>query len=296
MKNRAQYGVGPLETELIDSFASGDISRRSFMVRGSIMGLGVAFMGSIAAACGSDDSGSTTGKPADKKLKAGGTLRVASQKPGGPLDPVAMAELGTYTMCSTAFEYLCGKGDGATLAPALAESWKPNADGSKWTFSLRKGATWHDGSPFTAADVVATLDRLSEANLKAYIVAGAAVADDDSTVTVTLNAPDGQFPYQVSLYNPQSLITPASFALGSVLDGSEKGGTGAFKLDKFDAATGATFVKNDKWWGGVPLLDKVEFIFSDDIATQMSGLQGGAADAIVQFSVSVATPCWPTRT
>ena len=61
------------------------------------------------------------------------------------------------------------------------------------------------------------------------------------------------------IYNPQSVITPESFVLGSTLDGA-KTGTGAFKLDTFDPAVGATYVRNDDWWGGVPFLDKVEFI------------------------------------
>ncbi len=225
-----------------------------------------------------------TAAPAAGAIKQGGTIRIAAQTPGGPLDPVAMAELGTYTQIVTAFEYLAGPGEGATLAPMLAESWSPNADGSVWTFKLRPGVKWHDGTAFTSADVVATLDRLAGSNLTAYIVAGAAKAVDDLTVDVTLNAPDGQFPYQVSIYNPQSVITPASFVLGTTLD-KVKTGTGAFKLDKFDPATGATYVRNDDWWGGKPYLDTVEFVFSEDLPTQVTGMAAGEVDAIVQFSV-----------
>ena len=166
----------------------------------------------------------------------------------------------------------------------LAESWKPNADGSVWTFSLRKGVKWHDGTAFTAADVVATMDRLSASNLKAYIKAGSTKAVDDFTVEITLNSPDGQFPQQVGAYNPQSVITPKDYVLGTTLD-KRMTGTGAFKMTKYDPAIGATFEANTDWWGGKPYLDKLEFLFSEDIATQIAGLQGGAADAIVQFSV-----------
>ena len=302
--DRARRGVGPMENDLIDAYAAGSISRRTFVTRGSVLGLGVAFMGSIIAACSSDDKAKpnvTTGPttpgdttpgvttaPTDPApvgaIKQGGTLRIASQKPGSPLDPVAMDNLGSYTPVTQSFEYLCGKGEGAALAPALAESWSPNDDGSVWTFKLRSGVTWHDGSPFTSADVVATLDRLSESKLKASIVKGGGKATDDLTVEVTLLAPDGQFPYSVSLWNPQTLITPADYDIGTTLD-KRPAGTGPFILDKYDVATGATFLANENWWGGKPFLEKVEFIFSDDIATQISGLQGDAADAIVQFSV-----------
>ncbi len=309
----ARQTTSPLQSELIESFAQGKISRRGFMVRGSVVGLSTAVVGAVLAACGSSSAPEAGGTeetaaggtdttaaqaeaavtepvaitepaPPAGGIKQGGTLRVASQKPGSPLDPVAMDNLGTYTVVATSFEYLCGKGEGAALAPALAESWSPNADGSEWTFKLRSGVKWHDGTPFTSADVVGTIDRLAEANLKAYVVAGAAKATDDTTVTVTLNAPDGQFPYQLSLYNPQSLITPKDYAVGTTLD-KTPAGTGPFKLEKYDVAQGATFVANADWWGGKPYLDKVEFLFSDDIATQMSGLQGGAADALVQFGI-----------
>jgi peptide/nickel transport system substrate-binding protein len=297
---------GPLQAGVIDDFASGALSRRSFLVKGSVVGLSAAFMGSVIAACGSDDENTSTsettagggtettagetGGGTDTTaaptggFKQGGTLKVGNQRPGSPLDPVAMDNVGTYTLIATSFEYLCGKGDGAALAPMLAESWEPNADGSVWTFTLREGVTWHDGSPFTAADVVATVDRLAGGNLAASLEAGAAKAIDDFTVEITLLAADGQFPYQMSIYNPQSVITPADYEVGTLLD-KRPAGTGPFKLDKFDVATGATFVRNDAWWGGTPSLDAVEFVFSDDIATIVNGLLGGAVDAIVGFSV-----------
>ncbi len=290
----------PDETELIESYTKGSISRRAFVARGTMLGISAAVMGSVIASCGSDSTSSpTTAASGDTKapgdtmvdttvaagdIKQGGTLRIGSQRPGSPIDPVAMDNLGSYTIAATSFEYLCGKGDGADLAPMLAESWEPNADGSEWTFKLRQGVKWHDGSPFTAADVVATLDRLAVGNLKAYIVAGAGKAVDDNTVSITLNAPDGQFPYQMSIYNPQSLITPADYETGTTLD-QRPAGTGPFKLTKYDVATGATFEANPDWWNGKPYLDTVEFIFSDDIATIISGLQGGASDAIVGFAV-----------
>jgi peptide/nickel transport system substrate-binding protein len=286
--DRVRRNATGVEVDHIESFAQGRISRREFVTRGSVLGLSLPFMGAIIAACGSSSKGSSSASTAagasNAKIKQGGTMRVATQKPGGPLDPVKMADLGTYTQVVTAFEYLCGPGEGAGLAPMLAEKWTPDATGGVWTFNLRKGVKWHDGKAFTAKDVVASLDRLAGSNLKAYIDAGSAKATDDNTVTVTLKSPDGQFPYQLSIYNPQSVITPEDFVAGSTLDG-KKNGTGAFKLEKYDPATGATFVRNDGWWGGKPYLDKVEYIFSDDIATQISGLQGGAADAIVQFSV-----------
>ena len=294
--DRARRQATPVEVDHVEAFAQGRITRRDFVTRGTVLGLSVPFMSAIIAACGSSSSkgtdaavttiaGSTdtAAAPAAGAIKQGGTLRIAAQKPAAPLDPVAMADLGTYTPVVTAFEYLVNT-LGADLSPMLAESWKPNADGSVWTFVLRKGVKWHDGSAFTSADVVGTLDRLAGSNLKAYIKAGSAKAVDDFTVEITLNNADGQFPYQLGPYNPQSVITPKDYVLGTTLD-KRMTGTGAFKMTKFDPAIGASFVANPDWWGGKPYLDGLEFLFSEDIQTQISGIQGGAADAIVQFPV-----------
>jgi len=294
--DRARRSVGPLENDLIDSYANGAISRRTFVTRGSVLGLGVAFMGTIIAACGSDAktpagttassvTGDTTAgtQVAGGTIKQGGTLKIAAQKPAGPLDPVAMANLGTYTPVVISFEYLVNT-LGADLSPMLAESWKPNADGSVWTFNLRKGVKWHDGKDFTSADVVATMDRLAGSNLKAYITAGSTKAIDANTVEITLLAADGQFPYQVGPYNPQSVITPVDYVLGTTLD-KVPNGTGPFKLTKYDEAVGATYVANADYWDGKPYLDSLEFTFNEDLATLVSGMQAGEVDAIVQFSV-----------
>jgi peptide/nickel transport system substrate-binding protein len=276
--------ASPVEVDHIESFAQGRITRRDFVTRGSVIGLSLPFMSAVIAACGGSDSGTSTGTKRNVKLKAGGTMKIANPKPGGPINSIAMADLGTYTIASIPLEYLCGPGEGAALVPMLAEKWTPNADGSVWTFNLRKGVLWHDGSPFTSADVVATLDKLAAAGLSASVAPGASVAKDDLTVEVTLLAADGQFPYLVSNWNPQSLMLPAAFPADGTLDATPVG-TGPFKLAKYDGATGVSFVRNDAWWGGKPLLDGVEIVFADTPEAQIQGLLGGSVDAVVQLPV-----------
>lgn len=255
------------------------ISRRDVLKLGAGLGLALPFLPSLVAG-GSVANAAT--KKKTTKAKAGGTLRITAQKPSGPLNPTKMADLGTYSVVTESFEYLCGQGDGTTLAPSLATSWTPNADGSEWTFKLRKGVKWSDGSAFTSADVAASIARLQGGNLKANVVG--ASTPDPLTVVVKLKAPDAQFPYFLSLWNAQSVIAPASFTADDTLD-KKPACTGPWKLEKFDATQGATFVRNPLWWGGKTILDKIQFIFSDDLATQIAGMQGGQADAIVQYSV-----------
>jgi peptide/nickel transport system substrate-binding protein len=220
----------------------------------------------------------------------GGTIRCAIQRPVS-VDPVAMQDLGGYGIVAQSFEFLCtqdASGDQVNLAPGLATEWTPNDDGSVWTFKLREGVKWqHDGSPFTADDVVATMERFvaaGQSGLKGVLGAGGAVATDPTTVTFTLEGPNGNFPYLVSIYNSQTVITPADYVTGTTAD-ARPTGTGAWKLASYDQATGATFERNPDWWGGQTPLDGTEFIFFDDAGAMVTAYQGDQVDAIVQFDV-----------
>lgn len=298
--DRVRHNANPLELDLVEAYAQGRVSRRNFLKRGTLIGLSLPFMGSIIAACGSDEkstsntsntTGTTSGGTATTggATVAGGVIKLTSQSPAGPLDPVKMIDLGSYGIVSQCFEYLCTLGEEGAggIAPGLAESWTLNDDGSVWTFVLRQGVTWQDGSEFTADDVVATMDRLVEngnSDLSGVIVKGSTVAKDAHTVVFTLEGPNGLFPYLVSLYNAQAVITPKDYAIGTLLNESPNG-TGAWILDKYDSSTGATFRRNENWWGGKTILDSTEWVFSDDQGTQVTGIQSNSVDAIVQFSV-----------
>ena len=177
-----------------------------------------------------------------------------------------------------------------TSRPGLAESWEPNEDGSVWTFNLRQGVKWQDGTDFTSADVAATMDRLVEAansGLRGIIEAGAVDATDPAVAVFTLVSPNGNFPYLVSVYNAQSVITPVAYECGTTLDASPNG-TGPFKfvVDGWDPATGATFERNPDWWGGETPLEGSVWSFFDDEGTMVTATAAGEVDAIVQFQVN----------
>jgi peptide/nickel transport system substrate-binding protein len=290
----------PLQLDVVEAFAAGRLSRRDFMVRGTLVGLSMGSIAAVIAACGggTTPTGSapttSSGAPASSgapqssaPTTTGGTIRVAAQRPK-TLDPVLMVDLSAYGLAAMSFEFLCTLNKEATdIAPGLAESWTPNDDNSVWTFSLRKGAKWQDGKPFTADDVVASMDRLTAAGnsgLKGVIVKGSVTAPDESTAVFTLESPNGNFPYLVSVFNAQSLITPQDYAPGSTAD-AKPNGTGAWKLDSFDVASGAKFSRNPDWWGGQTPLDSVEYTFFDKFAEMVTAYQGGVIDALVQFDV-----------
>jgi peptide/nickel transport system substrate-binding protein len=82
--------------------------------------------------------------------------------PVGAINPLTIGDTGGICMMSQVGEYLAVSGPDLTLRPVLAESWKPNDDGSVWTFKIRKGVKFHNGQTMTATDVATTIDRLAD--------------------------------------------------------------------------------------------------------------------------------------
>ena len=316
--DRTRRSVGPVHLDLIEAYASRKISRRDFVRRGTIIGLSIPMISAVISACGDDDDTTTgagtgasgtsgapgtgapgtgapgTGAPGTSAApgsttagQQGGSIKIAYQKPAATLDPIAMQDLGAYGLTAQCFEFLATLGENGEIAPGLAESWEPNEDGTVWTFKLRQGVKWQGGGDFTSKDVAATMDRLVEAanaGLAGVIAKGAVDTSDPNVAVFNLEGANGSFPYLVSVFNAQTLITPVDYATGTTLDGSPNG-TGPWKLSKYDAATGATFERNPDWWGGQTKLDSQEAVFFNDVGTMVTAMQGNAVDALIQFSV-----------
>jgi peptide/nickel transport system substrate-binding protein len=293
--------------DLIASQLNGRLTRRQ-LATGV---LAIPAISALIAACGSDskDTTAATGAPSDTGGEAativadttetsaagssvaptaGGNLIVAMDLPGGPFDPVGMYDLVAYGLVAQCFEFLCTLGDNDDIGPGLATEWSSNADASEWTFKLRDGVTWQSGDPFTAADVAATMDRLvagGNSGLGGIISKGAVTAPDPLTAVFKLDKPVGLFPYLVSVFNAQTVITPVDYPLGNTLDKNPEG-TGPWILDNLDPTTSAKFRANPGYWGGAPLLDTIEFQFFPDTDTQVTALQGGNVDVVLQFQAS----------
>lgn len=287
--------VGPVELDLVESYAQKKINRRDFVKRGTIIGLTAPFMGAVIAACGgSDEEGGTdvTTAGGGGTGTTGGNLIIGNQfgDANTGLDPVAMIDLGTYNTISQSFEYLVGLGDDGNIAnTGLATSWSPNDTADVWTFELREGAKWQSsGEPVTSADVAATMDRLvaaGNAGLAGVIGEGSVDATDPAKAVITLIEPNGNFPVLVSLFVTQSVITPADYASGTTLDERPEG-SGAWKLDSFDPTTFvAMYSRNDDWWGGATLLDTIELRGFADIGTAVTAMSSREIDVIQNFSV-----------
>jgi peptide/nickel transport system substrate-binding protein len=273
-----------VENDLIDEFLAGRVGRRELLRHGAVLGMATPLLAGLAGGLGA------AAFPTAARAATAGTIRVAQTVPAGAIDPVTIADSGGLIQLCQTGEYLALSGGDLRLRPVLAESWKPNADGSVWTFALRKSVKFHDGRTMAAADVVATMDRLADPkNASNALSAFAGVLSkggtrkvDDSTVEFHLDAPNGNFPYYVSSDNYNAVILPADYA-----GDYEKSfiGTGPFKLEKFTPKVGSSFVRNEGYWGEKALPARSEFKFYADIQPQILALQGREVDVIVQVPV-----------
>ena len=308
---------GPIGNHVIDEFVAGRLSRRGFIRRGTIVGLSVPAIGALLAACGDDEettsptgggtattaAGGTDTAPAGTTAPvAGGTLKVASGVPSAAsatLDPVLINDGAGLTLISQVGQFLVLSNPDLTLGASLATEWTPNDDGSEWTFKLNPNAKFSDGSPVTAADVVATVERLvNPDNLSNALSAfstgklspGGATAVDDLTVTFKLDAPMGNFPYIVSSDNYNCIILPASVTDTSNFAADVIAGTiatsGPWTIKEFNATTGITYAPNPNYWGTPLLLEGNEWTFFSDVAASVAAFQSGEVDAIVKFEVA----------
>ena len=283
----------------MDELLARRLSRRDFVRRGTVIGMSLPDARSdperVRRRRGRQHD--RRGTPASGTAKKGGTLRVGVTAPSGPVDPITAGNQGSIAMHLMVGEFLIQSEPDLTLRPSLAESWKPNGDGSVWTFVLRKGVTFNDGRPMTAKDVAATYNRLSDPDggsialsaLGGVLGKGGTVAVDDATVRFELDAPNGNFPYIASSDTYSAIILPADF------EGDfEKTfpGTGRMVMERYDAATGATFVRNERYWdkSTAAPLDKVEYQFFADEQPAILALQGNQIDVITQVSAKNARP------
>lgn len=162
----------------------------------------------------------------------------------------------------------------------LATEWSPNADATEWTFKLREGVKFHDGSPFDAADVAYTFGRVIAPDSKSPVKAVLSIVTsievvDEHTVKFHLGAPHADFPLLLTDYRAQ--IIPE----GSGDTIADSGiGTGPFMLKTLDVEGVTELVRNDNYWGGASTLDGVNIIGISDSSAAQQAFASGQLDLL----------------
>lgn len=278
----------------------GEISRRGFLSGTAGVGLAAAAMGPLGmllSACGSGQQyggGQAGGSP-----QSGGTLRIAIGADANGLDPESVLNNNAGYVMSAIYDGLTSYKPGTTqVGPGLAESWDVSPDAGKYTFHLRKGVRFHDGTPFNADAVVAWLDRLLNkqnphyygnqqgidsfvdftfGGIKSY------TKTDDSTVVLQLKGPDATL--LTNLAMAWSAVTsPAAVEKYGFGLQQHPVGTGPFSFVEWVPNDHITLKANPDYWGGKPHLSQIIYQVVPDPSTALLKLRGGEIDVLTDVA------------
>jgi peptide/nickel transport system substrate-binding protein len=282
---------GAIPEHVIDEFVAGRISRRDFIRRGALVGLSLPTLVGIASACASS---SPTTSMSSGRGKVDATIRVGTKMPSAAPNPLLVQDLGGIHILNQVGEGLVYYDANNIPHPWLATKWSPNADGTVWTFEIRQGVKFNDGSPMTVDDVVYSVQTQADPKNSANdlsVFAGVldpsgVVKVDSQTLAFHLKEPYGAFPSTVSSANYNLIIVPKGTDYTKWA--STFIGTGPFMMKTFNQTTNASFVRNPHYWGPAALPAALEFTFYPGEQPMAAALQAGDLDCITLFTASTS--------
>lgn len=256
----------------------------------TILAVGAAAALALTACGGSNSGGSSTpnAAPTDKVLHLS-----FLQDPGQPPDPdIYYAGQGLLLTTNTYEGLLQYKGgtDKPELEPLLATEWTASPDNKVFTFKLREGVKFHDGTPFTSAAVKASFDRRAAVNQgPAYMVTDvdSVTTQGDYGVTITLKAPNSAFlDYLACPYGPR-MLSPEGLAKNAGTDNAQGYltnhdlGTGPYTLTAAEVGSKYELTSFGDYWGTKPYFEKVELPVITDVSAQQLQFNNGQLAAIL---------------
>ena len=230
--------------------------------------------------------------------KQGGSMIVTYKDDVSTLDPAIGYDWQNWSMIKSLFDGLMDYEPGTTtLKKDLAEDYAISEDGTTYTFTLRKGVTFHNGRELTAEDVKYSLDRVTDpktqspgagffSSIEGYDAVAAGEAEslsgvtviDPYTIEIKLSRPDATFLHVMAI-NFSSVVPKEAVEEWGPDFGKHPVGSGAFKLADWTLGQSLTFERNqDYWHEGVPKLDQITFEIGLEPIVALLRLQQGQAD------------------
>jgi len=209
------------------------------------------------------------------------------------LDPQAVTAVNDFRILVNLYDGLVRFADGTLeVEPSLAESWEISDDGLTYTFTLREGVTFHDGTPFDAEAVQFNFERMLDEEhpfhdtgpfpLAFFFSAvESVVALDATTVEFTLNEPFA--PFLSNLAYPTGLIvSPAAVEAHGEDFGRNPVGTGAYRFEEWRGNQRVVLTRNEGYWNGAPQPEAVVFRPLTDANTRVAEMLSGGLDIMVE--------------
>jgi peptide/nickel transport system substrate-binding protein len=224
------------------------------------------------------------------------TLRIASAFDPQTMDPHAVALLYHTRVYTQVYESLVNRDEQFRPEPSLALSWQATGP-TTWRFKLRPGVLFHDGTPFTADDVVFSIERaLGPTSQRSFQLKGVKAARkvDDLTVEFVLDAPDAVLPEKLQGLAMMSRAWSVANRVERAQDFNGKqetfavrnaNGTGPYRLARFEPDVRTVLQRNPRWWGWADKrsgnVDEVTLVAIRSDATRLAALVSGEIDLVL---------------
>jgi peptide/nickel transport system substrate-binding protein len=221
----------------------------------------------------------STGEQVDIGDEAPRNLIAAIAGEPDQLDPQKTSAYFSFQVLENVFDTLVEPDENLEMRPALAESWDVSPDQRTWTFHLRKDVTFHDGSPFTADDVVYSYRRIIDeklANVDKFSAVTDVTAPDPSTVRITVKQPTPNLLTNLGGFKGMAIVQRRNVESGQIA--THPVGTGPFAFQTQKSGDSITLQANPSYWAGAPKVSGVTFRFISEPSTAMSALQADEID------------------
>lgn len=248
--------------------------------------LAVAMLSVILTACGQGAN-----DPTDTLIFAQGA------DPRG-LDPAMVDDGESSKVIVNIYEGLLQYAkDSTKLEACLAESWKVSEDGLTYTFNLRKGVKFQDGTDFNAEAVKVNIERQMEGNATADMSYAGFVfgtvskveATDESTVVITLKEKNTAFLYNLAMSLAAPIVSPKALKDNNNNVNEHPVGTGPYKFVRWDKEQAIVLVRNDDYWGEKAKTKNVIFKIIKDNSARVVALNNGEVDMIDGIDATVVS-------
>ncbi len=217
---------------------------------------------------------------------AAGTLKIARQQDSTTLDPIfTIQNADIWVMNNMNSQLVRVNREATSVEPDLAESWDISKDGLTYTFNLRAGLKFSDGSPLKASDVKFSLERLRDKDGSVmggmFSVVKEVTTPNNRTVVITLNQQSAPAMASFAMFSAAVVPQKAVNAAGQNF-GNKPVGAGPFMLDEWRRGEYLRLVKNPNYWEADRVqLDAVEWVYIPNDNTRILKLQAGEVDAII---------------